>query len=300
MTIIEQIKKLKKELNATILAHFYQSVAVQEVADYSGDSLGLSIKAQKSDSELIVFCGVRFMAETAAMLSPHAKVLLPVEDAGCPMADMITPEQLIELKKHHPGAAVVCYVNSSAAVKAESDICCTSSNAVEVLKSLPEEQEIIFVPDVNLGTWAARQSGRKVIVWNGFCPIHQWGFERRRLDKLMAKHPGYTVLAHPECDEDIVEVADHVLCTSAMLRFIEDNDEVIVATDHGFTEYARHLWPEKQIISLNSRARCKNMQKTTLHSVLDALVQQQYLVTVPPEIASRAVGSINRMLEVSR
>lgn len=299
LSITDQIHKLKKELNAVILAHNYQAVAIQELADFTGDSLQLSIQAQKSKADLIVFCGVRFMAETAAILNPKTKVLLPAEDAGCPMADMITVEQLQAFKAAHPGSPVVCYVNSSVAVKAESDICCTSSNAVKVLLSLPADKPILFVPDMNLGSWAARQSGRTVITWQGFCPVHQWGFERKHLDAILAKHPGFTLLVHPECDEDIVEKADHVMSTSGMVKFVAEHDQVIIATDSGLTDYLVHLYPEKQIVSLNFRAKCKNMQKTTLHHVLEALQKQQYLITVPPGIAAQAVLSLNRMLELS-
>ena len=298
--IVEAINQLRREKNATILAHTYQAPEIQDLADFTGDSLQLSVQARETDSQLIVFCGVRFMAETAAMLNPKSRVLLPAEDAGCPMADMITADQLRELKARHPGAAVVCYVNSSAAVKAESDICCTSSNAVRVLQSLPADQPVIFVPDVNLGSWAAKQAKREVILWSGFCPVHQWGFERRKLEKMLKEHPGFTFLAHPECDEDILELADRVMSTSGMVRFVQDHDQVIIATDHGLVQYLRHIHPDKQIVEINPRARCKNMQKTTLHHVLEALQHEQHLVTVPPEIAVKAVQCLDRMLALPR
>lgn len=299
MNISEQIKALAREKHAVILAHNYQAVAIQKLANYTGDSLQLSQLATKTDAEIIVFCGVRFMAETAAILNPRAKILLPVADAGCPMADMITAQQLRDFKAGHPDAVVVCYVNSTVEVKAESDICCTSSNAVKVLNSIPEEKTVLFVPDQHLGSWAAKQSHREVITWQGYCPVHQWGFERRKLDKLCHKHPDYKLLAHPECDEDIVEVADEVMSTSGMIRYVETHDKVIIATEATLVDYLKYLHPHKQILALNHKARCLNMKKTTLHHVLEALKLEQHLVTVPPGIAAKALNSVNRMLELS-
>lgn len=299
MTIIEKINKLRREKNALILAHNYQRIPVQDIADHRGDSLQLSILASKSESDMIVFCGVRFMAETAAILKPGAKVLLPVKDAGCPMADMITAGQLKEFKAQHPGAPVVCYVNSSVEVKAESDVCCTSSNVVKVLRSFPKDQEILFVPDTHLGTWAARQSGRKVIVWQGFCPVHEWGFTSRQMDRLRRKHPDFELLAHPECDDDIVNNADHVLSTGGMMKYAQNHDKLLIATDASFTDYLNHLYPDKQFIALNTRARCQNMRKTELPDVLNALEKEQHHVKVPKDIADRAVHSLQRMLELS-
>jgi quinolinate synthase len=299
MTIIEKINRLRREKNALILAHNYQRIPVQDIADHRGDSLQLSVLSSKSKSDLIVFCGVRFMAETAAILKPSAKVLLPVKDAGCPMADMITASQLKEFKAQHPGAPVVCYVNSSVEVKAESDVCCTSSNAVKVLRSFPKDQTILFVPDRHLGTWAARQSGRKVIVWEGACPVHECGFTRRQLDRLRRKHPDFELLAHPECSDDIVLEADHVLSTGGMMKYAQKHNRLIIATDASFTDYLNHLYPEKQFIALNTRARCLDMRKTTLRDVLNALETEQYHVKVPQNIADKAVHSLNRMLEIS-
>ena len=297
--IINEIEKLRREKNAIILAHTYQTTDIIAIADFMGDSLQLSIEASRVTADFIVFCGVRFMAETAAMLNPRAKVLLPALDAGCPMADMVTADQIKEFRHKHPDAAVVCYVNSSAEVKAESDICCTSSNAVKVLASLPKDQPVLFVPDQNLGTWAARQAGREIIPWDGFCPIHHWGFEIAQVKALRKKYPDHRLLAHPECDEGIVECADAVMSTSGMINEATRHDKLIIATEKGLTDYLTEKYPQKSIIPLNPKAICKNMKKTTLPHVLDALRFEQHLVTVEPQVAKRAVKSLERMLELS-
>lgn len=296
--IIEQIQNLRSQKDAIILAHNYQSVDIQELADFTGDSLQLSIMAQNSKAALIIFCGVRFMAETAAILNPGSKVILPVLDAGCPMADMINAEQLRAFKAMHPNAAVVCYVNSTVEVKAESDICCTSSNAVRVLLSIPAEREILFVPDQNLGSWAARQAGRKVITWNGYCPVHQWSWDLSRVRDIRIKHPDYTFLAHPECPEAVVEAADMVMSTGGMMQYLEAHDNVIIATEQGMIDYMKHLYPNKNIESLNPLAICKNMKKTRLEDVLNALETEEHLVKVDPLIAEKAISSLKRMLEL--
>ncbi|MCB5246087.1 MAG: quinolinate synthase NadA [Candidatus Cloacimonetes bacterium] len=299
MKIEEKIIKLKKEKNAIILAHNYQIVPIQDLADFRGDSLQLSIQAKNSQAPLIVFCGVRFMAETAAILNPKAKVILPAEDAGCPLADMINAEQLRQFKALHPEAKVVCYINSSAEVKAESDVCCTSANAVQIINSFPENETILFVPDKNLGSWAAKQSSRNVIVWNGYCPVHQWGFTHRAYDRLKNQYPDYKMIAHPECDEDIIAVADEVLSTSGMEKYIKAHDKLIIATDSSFSDYMQHLYPEKKLVSLNTRAYCNNMRKITLKNVLRSLEEENYLVQVPAETAKKALSALNKMLEIS-
>ncbi len=298
--IIDKINALRVEKNALILAHNYQPVEIQELADITGDSLQLSIAAREARADIIVFCGVMFMAETAAMLNPEAKVLIPSPDAGCPMADMITAQQLRDFKTAHPGLKVVCYVNSTAEVKAESDICCTSSNAVKVLQSLPADSKILFVPDQNLGAWAAKQSGREVILWDGYCPVHQWGFEAMHVRNLRRKHPDHVLLAHPECDEDIIELADHVMSTGGMIKYVEEHDKVILATERTLTAYLKHLYPDKSLIPLNAIAICKNMRKITLELLLASLETGQHHVTVPQDVAARAVQSLERMLELSR
>jgi len=294
--IQEQILFLKYEKNAVILAHNYQAVETQTIADYTGDSLQLSLQAKQTDASLIVFCGVRFMAETAAILNPKARILLPVLDAGCPMADMITAEQLRQFKAGHPNAVVVCYVNSTVEVKAESDICCTSSNAVRVLESIPQYKEILFVPDQNLGTWAAAQTNRKVTAWNGYCIVHHWGFTVRDILNVREKYPGYTLLAHPECAWDVVKKADLVMSTSGMMNYAEQHDKLIIATETGLIDILNTRYPEKSIVSLNRNAVCQNMKKTGINDVLDALKLEQHEITVKPKIAEKAVDCLNKML----
>jgi quinolinate synthase len=296
----EQIINLKKKKNAVILAHNYQSVEIQDVADFTGDSLQLSLQAKQTDAPLIVFCGVRFMAETAAILNPGAKVLLPMPEAGCPMADMITAEQVKAFKAEHPGAVVVCYVNSSAEVKAESDICCTSSNAVKVMQSIPAEKEILFVPDQNLGIWAAAQTSRKVTTWQGFCPVHHFGFSRQDVLNMRKAYPGYFLLAHPECIWDVVTRADMVTSTSGMLKYAADHDKLILATETGLIDLLNAHYPAKSILSLNRDAVCADMKKTQLHHVLDALKYEQHEVKVDPAVAQRALGCLDRMLALGK
>lgn len=297
--IVQEIKELKAQKNALILAHNYQAIEIQELADYRGDSLQLAMLSAQVDSPLIVFCGVRFMAETAAILNPKSKVLLPVLDAGCPMADMISRDQLREFKQLHPGSTVVCYVNSTVEVKAESDICCTSSNAVKVIQSIPRDQTILFVPDRNLGSWAAQQTGRKVITWDGYCPTHQWGFSIDDVRSMRQEYPQHKLLAHPECDPVIVDQADEVMSTGGMMRYVEQHDKVIIATDNGMTDYLKHIYPHKSIVSLSPKAICQNMRKTHLQDLLAALKQEQHEIRVEEEIARSAKTSIDRMLELS-
>lgn len=294
--IIQEIHRLKAEKNALILAHNYQAIEIQEMADYRGDSLQLSILSAAVKSPLIVFCGVKFMAETAALLNPASKVILPVIDAGCPMADMISGEQLREFKAQYPGSVVVCYVNSTVEVKAESDICCTSSNALKVVSSIPPDKTILFVPDRNLGSYVAKVSGRKIITWNGYCPTHQWGFSLKDVQDLRAKHPDHQLLVHPECDPVIVDSADQVMSTGGMVKYLETNDRVIIATENGLTDYLKHLHPGKSIISLSPKAICQNMKKTKLEDVLSALQDEEYHITVPSGIAHQAKSAIDRML----
>jgi len=239
------------------------------------------------------------MAETAAILNPASKVLLPVLDAGCPMADMISAEQLIAFKAQYPGSVVVCYVNSTVEIKALSDICCTSSNAVKVIQSIPPDKTILFVPDRNLGSWAGRQTGRRVITWDGYCPVHQWGFKPEDIQELRSRHPQHKLLVHPECDDLIVQEADAVLSTGGMMKYVETHDQVILATEAGMSDYLAHLYPEKSIIPLNPKAICKNMKKTTLTDVLNALINQQHHIQVEPIIAKQAKLAIDRMLALS-
>lgn len=297
---IRKIKQLKKEKNALIIAHNYQAVEVQEIADYRGDSLQLAYMARDAKSPIVVFCGVRFMAETAAILNRDSRILLPVLDAGCPMADMITAEQLREFKAKHPDSVVVCYVNSSVEVKAESDVCCTSSNAVKILANIPKDQKILFVPDRNLGSWAARQTGRDVITWDGYCPTHQWGFSTEDIIRIKKEYPDHPLLAHPECDKEIVDEADFVLSTGGMIDYAKNHDKAVIATENGLTDYLNHLYPEKSFITLSPRAICQNMKKTHLTDVLHALETENYHIAVDDETAIKAGRCIDRMFELSK
>lgn len=298
--LIQEIKHLKKEKNALILAHNYQIVEIQDLADYRGDSLQLSILAKEVKAPLIVFCGVKFMAETAAILNPESTILLPAIDAGCPMADMISLSQLKAFKQNYPGSPVVCYVNSSVEVKAESDVCCTSSNAVKILKSFSDEKPILFVPDRNLGSWAGKQSGKKVITWDGYCLVHQYGFSEEDVLTLKNEYPDYKLLVHPECPLQIIKYADLVISTGGMVDWVKNNDKAIIATEIGLTEYLQHIYPEKSLIPLSPKAICKNMKKTTLENVYNALKYNQYVISVEPNTAQKARKAIDRMLELSR
>ena len=298
--LIQEIKHLKKEKNALILAHNYQIVEIQDLADYRGDSLQLSILAKEVKAPLIVFCGVKFMAETAAILNPESTILLPAIDAGCPMTDMISLSQLKAFKQNYPGSPVVCYVNSSVEVKAESDVCCTSSNAVKILKSFSDEKPILFVPDRNLGSWAGKQSGKKVITWDGYCLVHQYGFSEEDVLTLKNEYPDYKLLVHPECPPQIIKYADLVISTGGMVDWVKNNDKAIIATEIGLTEYLQHIYPEKSLIPLSPKAICKNMKKTTLENVYNALKYNQYVISVEPNTAQKARKAIDRMLELSR
>jgi len=298
--LIQEIKSLKKDKDALILAHNYQIVEVQEIADYRGDSLQLAMLASELKAPKIVFCGVKFMAETAAILNPESTILLPAMDAGCPMADMIDENQLKAFKQNYPGSPVVCYVNSSVEVKAESDICCTSSNAVKVINSINTDKPILFVPDRNLGSWAAKQTGKNVIPWDGYCLVHQWGFTEEDVRSLKSKYPSHKLLVHPECDPTIVKYADFVMSTGGMINWMKENDKAIIATEIGLVEYLQHIHPEKSIIPLSNKAICKNMKKTTLEHIYKALKYDQYAIEVKTDIAQKAKIAIDRMLELSK
>ncbi len=296
----EEIKRLKKEKRAVILSHVYQRPEVQEIADFVGDSLGLSQQAAKTDAEVIVFCGVHFMAESAAILSPDKIVLLPEIKAGCPMADMVTVEALRERKKEIPGAVVVCYVNTSAAVKAESDVCCTSANAVKIVSSLPADQPVLFIPDENLGQYVARQTGRKIHLWEGYCNTHDKLFAE---DVLAAReaHPDALVLVHPECRPEVIDLADAVASTTGMIRFARESDarEFIVCTEMGILHQFRKQCPDKHFYPASDKLICPNMKATTLEKVHRALVTLEPRVTVPAEIREKALRSLERMLAVT-
>ncbi|MBI4765365.1 MAG: quinolinate synthase NadA [Deltaproteobacteria bacterium] len=297
--IISEIRHLKKQKKAVFLVHNYQRPEVQDLADFVGDSLELSQKAAKTEAEVIVFCGVHFMAETAFLVNPGKTVLLPEMESGCPMADMITVEQLIKKKKEIPGAVVVCYVNSSAAVKAESDICCTSANAVRVVQSLPVDREILFIPDQYLGQWVAQKTGRDMHLWPGYCPTHMRILGKKILEEK-AKHPAAIALVHPECRPDAKEAADEVLSTGGMIRFAAESPakEFIIGTETGIIHRLKKENPGKIFIPVNTKAVCPNMKKITLEKVLRALQKMQYKVSVPRSIRDKALSAVNRMLAV--
>ena len=299
-SIEERIQKLKRDRGAIIIAHNYQPDEVQAIADFTGDSLELSRKAAELEEEVIVFCGVHFMAETAAILSPEKTILLPDRFAGCPMADMITAEQLRAKKAEHPDAVVISYVNSSAAVKAECDLCCTSSNAKAIVSSVPADKEIIFVPDTHLGHYVQEELGREMIIWDGYCPTHS---RIRDVDILREKedHPNAVVIAHPECPLSIRDLSDQLLSTGQMCTYAKESDEkeFIVATEMGLLYRLRNENPDKKFYAVSDRALCPNMKKIDLEKVLWSLEDMQYRITVPEEIANKARRSIEAMLELS-
>jgi len=297
--LIEKIEQLKQDRRAVILAHNYQPAEIQDLADFCGDSLGLSIKAAETDAETIVFCGVQFMAETAAILSPEKTVLLPDKFAGCPLADMITAEQLTKLKQQHPDALVVCYVNSSAEVKAESDYCCTSANAVEVVESLPTDTKIIFVPDQHLGRFVVEKTGRDLVLWPGYCHVHVVITEDD-IKNAKAKYPDAVVMAHPECTEPVKELSDQLLSTGQMLKFADKNTakRFIVATEIGMLHPLKKQNPHAEFIAATDRAICPNMKKITVEKIVWALEDMQYKIAVPQDITVKARKALDRMVEV--
>ncbi len=298
--LIAHIDRLKRERNAVILAHNYQRPEVQDVADFVGDSLELSIKASKlPEPEVIVFCSVDFMAETAKLLAPEKLVLLPDPHAGCPMADMITADGLRALKAQHPGVPVVCYVNSSAAVKAECDITCTSANAVNVVHSLHAE-EVIFAPDQCLGAWVQRHTTARLILWPGYCPTHN-RILPAHITAMRAAYPRAEVMIHPECPMELLDMGDHVVSTGGMVRVAKESKatEFIVVTEEGMLHRLRKENPGKQFYHIAPTAVCPNMKKTTLEKVLWSLQDLQTPITVPDDVADRARQAIERMLAVS-
>ena len=294
------IRELLRQRNAILLAHNYMRDEVQEIADITGDSLGLSMEAAKTTADVIVFCGVHFMAESAAILAPAKTVLLPRLDAGCPMADMVTVEGLQQLKARHPGVPVVTYVNSSAAVKAASDICCTSANAGKVVASLPD-RELIFVPDRNLGQYVARTSDKSFHFWDGYCPTH----ERLKPEAVLAlkeQHPDALFLCHPECNPAVVELADYVCSTSGMYDYCRQSParRFIIGTEAGILYRLRAENPEKEFILASPALICPNMKLTSLEDILAALQTMTPVVSVPEEIRVPAKRALDRMLAIPR
>ena len=295
----EKIKELKKKRNAVILAHNYQLPEVQDVADFRGDSLELSRIAAKTDAKVIVFCGVHFMAETASILCPDKKVIMPDVNAGCPMANMITAGGLKKLKKEHPRAVAVGYVNTSAEVKAELDFCCTSTNAVAVVNALRDREEIIFVPDKYLADYVSKKTGRRLISWNGFCPTHVKILpEDVKREKKF--HPKAKVLVHPECLPQVVAMADAALSTSQMAKFAKETEagEMIIGTEVGLIYRLKRDNPTKEFYPASERAVCPNMKRTTQEKIVWALEELKEEVRVADEIRLRAKKAIDRMLEI--
>lgn len=307
--LIEEINRLRKERNAVILAHNYQIPVIQDIADFTGDSLGLARQAAKTDADLIVFCGVHFMAETAKILSPEKKVLLPDLAAGCSLADTITAEQLREWKRQHPGAVVVAYVNTSAEVKAEADICCTSSNAVEVVQSIPEDKEILFLPDMFLGSYVEKMTGRKMHIWMGECHVHA-GIHPDDVARLAQEHPDAELLVHPECGcstSAMYEVAagglpsnTALLSTGNMIKHVRNSptQSFIVATEVGILHRLRQENPGKRFVPASEEAVCPFMKMITLEKVYRSLKDDVYPIEVDAEIAARARRAIERMIEI--
>ena len=300
-TLIEKIKRLKEEKNAVILAHCYQNVEIDEVADYVGDSLYLSQQAAKTDADIIVFAGVFFMAQTAKILNPNKKVLLPRMESGCLMADMVNYEQLMEFKAQHPNIPVVCYINSTAEVKSECDICCTSSNAVKIVESL-KAPEILFLPDTYLGKWTEKiLKNVKVTTYPGFCPTHL-RIKPEDILEARKKYPNAKVLAHPECHKSVSDLADYVGSTTGIMKYaIESNaKQFIIATEKGVVDRLKRDHKDKEFILIKENIVCPNMKWNTLEDIYNALQHELHEITVDEKIAKKALKCIDRMLEVSK
>ena len=298
--IIEKINRLKKEKNAVVLTHCYQNAEIDEVADFVGDSLYLSQMAAKTNANIILFAGVYFMAQTAKIICPDKKVLLPRLESGCRMADMISLNQLREFKSKHPNTTTVCYINSTAEVKSECDICCTSSNAVKIVKSL-NEKEILFLPDTYLGKWVEKQLGNiNIITYPGFCPTHLQ-IRPEDIEKMRNLYPNAEVLAHPECHQSVSSIADFVGSTTAIMKYAIESDkkQFIIATEKGVVDRLQRDYPEKEFILVKEDIICPNMKWHTLTDIYNALDKEEHEINVDAKIAEKALKCINRMLEVS-
>lgn len=298
--LIKKIKKLKEKRKAIILAHLYQNDTIQELADFTGDSLELSKKAAETDAETLVFCGVRFMAETAKILSPDKTVLLPSLNAGCPLADMISAEKILPLKQQFPEAAVVCYVNSSAEVKAGSDYCCTSSNAVSLVRNIPEK-EIIFIPDNNLGNYVAAQVPEKrILLWDGYCPIHD-RISGDDLKRLRTAYPQAPILVHPECRPEICKHSDFVGSTAAILKYARESAEttLIIGTEQGILYRLQKENPHKKFVMLASELECADMKITTLSDIYHVLLNLENEINVDEQVRVKALSALALMLKYS-
>ena len=293
----EELRELAREKNALVIAHNYQRSEVQDAADFTGDSLELSRTAARTGAEIILFCGVHFMAETAHILSPQKKVLLAEIKAGCPMADMITAGDLRRMKAEHPEALVVAYVNTSAAVKAETDICCTSANAATVVANIPADREIIFVPDRNLALYVEKKTGRKLIKWDGFCPTHEY-ITAETILKTKAERPEALVIAHPECLPEVQDLADALESTSGMIRFAQQSEAktFIIATEMGLNHRLKKENPDKEFISPTKKAICPNMKMTTLRKAIETLRQERYEIRLDEETRLKALAAVEAMV----
>ncbi len=305
LDLYDEVEKLKKQKNAVILAHYYQEGEIQDIADYIGDSLGLSQQAAKTDADIIVFAGVHFMAETAKILSPTKKVLLPDLKAGCSLADSCPPHLFKKFRESYPDHLVITYVNCTAELKAMSDIVCTSSNAVQIVESLPADQKIIFGPDRNLGAYVAKKTGRDLVLWNGACMVHEI-FSREKITKLKDRHPNAKLLAHPECEEHILQMADYIGSTTGILKYATNSPEkeFIVATESGIIHQMEKDNPEKTFIPAppNNTCACNDcphMKRNTLEKLYLCLKNEMPEITLPADIIEKAVKPIERMLDIS-
>ncbi len=296
MDYAEKIKELKNKKDAVILVHNYQRGEVQEIADYLGDSLDLSKKANSTDAEMIVFCGVRFMAETAKILSPEKKVLMPREEAGCPMANMVMPDDVLNLRKKHPNAKVVSYVNTNADVKAVSDVCCTSANAVKVVENI-ESDEIIFIPDRNLGAYVKRFVDKKIILWDGFCYVHDQ-IQKEEVLQSKKRSPDALLLVHPECRPEVIDIADKVLSTSGMIKFAKESHakSFLIGTEEGIIYRLKKENPNKEFYSAGTPKICSNMKLTHLEDVYNALNEEKHEIILPNDIIKASRKALEEML----
>lgn len=305
LDLFAEIERLKKEKNAIILAHYYQESDIQDIADYIGDSLGLSQKAASTDADIIVFAGVHFMAETAKMLSPHKKVLLPDLKAGCSLADSCPPPLFRKFKEQYPDHVVVSYINCTAELKTLTDICCTSTNAVHIINSIPEDKDIIFAPDINLGRYLVKKTGRDMVLWNGTCMVHEI-FSAEKITKLMVRHPEAELIAHPECEAHLLEKANYIGSTTSLLNYTKssNSDMFIVATEAGIIHQMQKASPHKTFIPAppnNTCAcnECPHMRRNTLEKLYLAMEHEQPEIILPEWIIKEGVASIDRMLEIS-
>lgn len=299
MDYVSEIKRLAKEKNAIILSHNYQNGEIQDIADKTGDSLELARIAADNDADIIVFCGVHFMAESAAILSPDKKVIIPDPSAGCPMADMAVPGDLEEMKENYPGAKVVTYINSSAHIKALSDVICTSSNALKIIQRIDADR-IIFVPDRNLGSYVQRFTNKEIIMWNGFCPTHEL-FSKEDMLNIKRKHPDAMTMVHPECRPEVIDIADRVFSTGQMVKFVQETDckKVIVGTEIAMIHKLRSVAPEIDYIPASDSFICPNMKKITLKKLYHSLLNEESVITVNKDVREKAKIALEKMLELS-